>query len=220
MSLLTYIILILAAAAIWQLVRVVELSAKLKGVDPNEVTEADNRMNGRFMMLFYVLFMIFCIWQYFEYDDKMLPVAASEHGPEIDWLLNFNFLIIIIVFFITNFMLFYMGWKYYGRDGQRAAYNPHNNKLEMLWTGIPAVVLFVIIFLGIRLWNGIMGPAPKGTRIVEIYAQQFSWTVRYSGTDNELGKADYLLIGGTNQLGLDSTDTKGFDDIIIGDTIF
>jgi cytochrome c oxidase subunit II len=220
MSLLTYIILILAAAAIWQLVRVVELSAKLKGVDPNEITERDNRMNGRFMMAFYILFMAFCIWQYLEYDDKMLPVAASEHGPKIDWLLNFNFIVCIVVFFITNFMLFYMGYKYYGRDGQRAAYYPHNNKLEMLWTGVPAVVLFVIIFLGIRLWNDVMGPAPKNTRIIEIYGQQFNWTVRYSGEDNELGKANYLFIGGTNQLGLDSTDLRGHDDVIVTDTIF
>jgi heme/copper-type cytochrome/quinol oxidase subunit 2 len=145
--LLIYIILILVAAALWQLVRVVELSSKLKGVDPNKVTERDNRMNGRFMLLFYFLMMAFFAWQYYEYGDRMLPEASSEHGPDIDWLLNFNFLIIIVVFVITNFLLFYMGYKYYGRDGQKATYFPHNNKLEMLWTGVPAVVLFIIIFV-------------------------------------------------------------------------
>ncbi|HET6990067.1 MAG TPA: cytochrome c oxidase subunit II, partial [Bacteroidia bacterium] len=220
MHYLIYIILILAAAAIWQLVRVVELSTKLKGVDPNKVTESDNRMQGRLLLLFYFLLMGFCFWQYFEYKDKLLPVAGSEHGLKTDWLLNFNFIVIIIVFIITNFLLFYMGFKYYGRDGQRATYFPHNNKLEMLWTGVPAVVLFVIIFLGIRLWNDTMSLAPKGTRVIELYAQQFNWKARYSGKDNELGKSNYRLINETNELGLDSTDAAGYDDFIVADTLF
>jgi cytochrome c oxidase subunit 2 len=220
MHYLIYIILILAAAAIWQLVRVVELSSKLKGVDPNKVTERDNRMQGRLSLTFYFALMGFCFWQYFEYKDRMLPIAASEHGMKIDWLLDFNFLICVVVFVITNFLLFYMGFKYYGRDNAKAAYYPHNNKLEMLWTGVPAVVLFVIIFLGIRLWNDTMSIAPKTTRHIEIYAQQFNWKARYSGGDNTLGKANYRLISETNDFGLDSTDAAGYDDIIVSDTLF
>jgi cytochrome c oxidase subunit 2 len=220
MSYLIYIILILAAAAIWQLVRVVELSSKLKGVDPNKVTESDNRMQGRLSLAFYFALMIFCFWQYFEYKDRMLPVAASAHGVEIDWLLDFNFLICVVVFVITNFLLFYMGFKYYGRENSKAAYYPHNNKLEMLWTGVPAVVLFIIIFLGIRLWNDTMALAPKGTRVIEIYAQQFSWSARYAGENNELGRANYRLINESNNLGMDSTDALGYDDIIVTDTLF
>src|ERR1041385_6488840 len=221
MHYLIYIILILAAAAIWQLVRVVELSTKLKGVNPNKVTERDNRMQGIFMLTFYFLLMFFCFWQYFEYKDKMLPVAASEHGTKLDWLLNFNFVIIVVVFIITNFLLFFMGFKYYGRSDSKAAYYPHNNRLEMLWTGVPAVVLFVIIFLGIRLWNDTMSLAPKGTRVIELYAQQFTWKARYSGKDNTLGRANYRLINeSTNDFGLDSTDAAGYDDVIVTDTIF
>lgn len=220
MTLLIYLILILAAAAVWQLIRVVELSAKLKGIDPNKVTERDNRMNGRFMITFYFLLMIFFFWELFAFKDKLLPEAASYSGAEIQWLLNFNFIIIIVVFVITNFMLFFMGWKYYGRDGHRATYYPHNNNLEMLWTGIPAVVLFVIIFLGIRLWNNVMAPAPKGTRIIELYARQFSWTIRYAGEDNQLGKANYRLISDNNDMGLDSTDIHGYDDVVVTDTLF
>jgi cytochrome c oxidase subunit 2 len=220
MHYLIYIILILAIAAIWQLVRVVELSARLKGIDPNKVTEADNRMNGRFMMIFYFALMTFFFWQIYEFGPRTLPQSASEHGIEIDWLLNFNWWIINTVFVVTNFLLFYMGWKYYGRDGQRATYYPHNNKLEMLWTGVPAVVLFIIIFFGIKLWNNTMGMAPKNTRIIELYAQQFNWTARYSGNDNTLGKANYRLIDDNNGLGIDTTDSFSHDDILVTDTLF
>ncbi len=220
MKFLIYVILILAAAALWQLVRVVELSAKLKGVDPNKVTEKDNRMNGRFYLVFMVLLWITSIWQLIAYKDKLLPEAASAHGVELDWLMNFNMLIIWIVFLLTNTVLFVMAWKYYGRDGARATYYTHNNKLEMLWTGVPAVVLFVIIFLGIRLWNSTTSLADDNVRVIEIYAKQFSWTARYSGEDNKLGHANYKMILDANVLGLDSSDAASADDIIVSDTLY
>lgn len=220
MKFIIYVILILAAAALWQLIRVVELSAKLKGADPNKVTERDNRMNGRFFFVFMLLLWITSLWQLFAFGPMMLPEAASEHGAEIDWLMNFNMIIIWIVFLLTNTMLFVMAWKYYGRDGQKATYYPHNNKLEMLWTGVPAVVLFIIIFLGIRLWNSTLAPADEKVRVVELYAKQFSWTARYSGDDNTLGKANYRLILDANVLGIDSTDGAAADDIVVGDTLY
>lgn len=220
MKFIIYAILILAAAALWQLVRVVELAAKLKGVDPNKVTERDNRMNGRFWLIFMILMWVTSLWQLWAYSDDLLPESASEHGVEIDWLMNFNMIIIWTVFLLTNTMLFFMAWKYYGRDGQRATYYPHNNKLEMLWTGVPAVVLFIIIFFGIRLWNSTMAPADPSVRIVEIYAEQFKWTARYSGEDNKLGKSNYRMILGVNVLGVDSTDLASKDDVIIGDTLY
>lgn len=220
MKFIIYAILILAAAALWQLIRVVELSAKLKGVDPNKVTERDNRMNGRFFFIFMILLWVTSIWQLLAYGPMMLPEAASEHGVEIDWLMNFNMIIIWIVFLLTNTMLFVMAWKYYGRDGARATYYPHNNKLEMLWTGVPAVVLFIIIFLGIRLWNSTLAPADDKVRVIELYAKQFSWTARYSGDDNKLGKANYRLILDANVLGLDSSDVASADDVLVSDTLF
>jgi cytochrome c oxidase subunit II len=222
MKFIIYAILILAAAALWQLIRVVELAAKLKGVDPNKVTERDNRMNGRFWFIFMIGMWITSLWQLWAYSDDLLPEAASAHGVEIDWLMNFNMLIIWVVFLLTNTVLFVMAWKYYGRDGQRATYYPHNNKLEMLWTGVPAVVLFIIIFLGIRLWNSTLAPADTSVRLVELYARQFDWFARYSGGDNALGKSNYKMIMGVNELGLDSSDVASKDDVILpkSDTIF
>jgi cytochrome c oxidase subunit 2 len=222
MKFIIYAILILAAAAVWQLIRVVELAAKLKGADPNKVTERDNRMNARFFFIFMIALWVTSLWQLWAYSDDLLPPAASEHGTEIDWLMNFNMIIIWIVFLLTNTALFVMAWKYYGRDGQRATYYPHNNKLEMLWTGVPAIVLFIIIFLGIRLWNSTLAPADKSVRLVEIYARQFDWFARYSGSDNALGKSNYKLILGANELGLDSSDANAADDVILSkaDTLF
>lgn len=38
--------------------------------------------------------------------------------------------------------------------------------------------------------------------VVEIFAEQFKWTARYSGEDNVLGKFDYKLMNESNPLGL------------------
>ncbi len=59
-------------------------------------------------------------------------------------------------------------------------------------------------------------PDAKAIKI-QIYAKQFDFTARYAGADNELGHTDYRMIddGAGNIVGLDSTDEKGFDDIIV-----
>ncbi|TND09598.1 MAG: cytochrome c oxidase subunit II [Bacteroidetes bacterium] len=218
MEFLIYLILILAAATIWQIMRVVELSNDLKGNDPNKVTENDNRMNGVLMITFISVMFIWVIWQLFEYGSRTLPRAASEEGQRIDDLMNFNWYIVIAVFFLTNGALFLMAYKYYGRDKSKSAYITHNNKLEMLWTGVPAVVLAVIIFWGITLWNDVtQSEISKDVRRVEVYSKQFNWVARYSGADKELGKASFRYISATNELGLDSTDQHAQDDIVVGE---
>lgn len=216
---LVYIAIILTVLAIGYLVRVFELASNLKGTKPEVVTEKDNALQARLMILFLVAFFAFTTWNLVEYVPKMLPIAASEHGVEIDWLFNFNMLIIFIVFAITQFLLFFFAFKYYGRKGRVATYLAHDNKLEMIWTVIPAIVLAVIIIFGLRSWNKITSDANPNSTIVEIYGKQFDWTARYAGADNVLGKANYRLITATNDLGMDSTSVEGNDDIVIKNEI-
>ena len=216
-TLLTWAVIILAVIVVSRLMRIYELSSELRGGKPQwEVTESDNRMNAQLMMIFAASFFAFCIWLFFEYKDRLLPKSASEHGKQIDWLFNFNMIIIGVVFFITNACLFYFAYKYYkGKDNQTATFFPESHKLELIWTVVPGVALTVIIFLGIKTWNTITSP-PEGESIVmELYAKQFDWTARYAGKDNELGKRNFKLISDTNPMGLDLTDPKGSDDIVV-----
>lgn len=212
---LVILVVLLAVVLIAQLIRVFELASELRGKEANEITERDNKMNAGLMMLFMIAFFGFCFWQYFAWKDFLLPESASEHGLEIDWLLNFNFLIIIVVFFITNAILFLFAFKYYARKDNRATFFSHSNKLEFIWTIIPAIVLAVIIIYGLRSWNKITEPAPEDAITIELYAKQFDWTARYTGPDGKLGSANFRLIEGANTLGLDSADNGGWDDMIV-----
>ena len=158
-KLLILIVVVLGILAVAQLARVYELTSRLRGKREEEISDSDNRLNARLMWLFLPVYFGFFIWLMWAYGDKMLPVAASEHGAETDWLLNFNWAILFTVFAITNVLLFWFAGKYVYNKNRRAFWQPHNNKLELAWTVAPAAVLAVIIIYGLNTWADITAPA-------------------------------------------------------------
>jgi cytochrome c oxidase subunit 2 len=212
---LVYVAIILTVLAIGYLVRVFELASSLKGKKPEQITDKDNRLMSRLMLTFLFALFLFVIYNLESFGSRLLPEAASIHGVALDKLFNFNMAIIWTVFVITHILLFTFAYRYYGRKDRVATYFPHNNTLEMVWTVIPAIVLAVIVIYGIKTWNHITEDASPETTVVELYAKQFDWTARYAGKDNKLGEANYKLITGTNDLGLDSLSKEGADDIVV-----
>jgi cytochrome c oxidase subunit 2 len=201
------LVVIVAAIAIAQLVRVYELSSKLRGKTEHEISSKDNNFNALLLLLFMFFQFFGFIYLMLEYGWTGRGDAASVEGKETDWLLNLNFVIIIIVFFFTNALLFYFSYKYVKKPGVPAYYYPHNNKLEMLWTVVPACVLAVIIILGLKSWNELTSEGGSDAKVVELYSKQFDWTARYAGKNNKLGKFDYKLTTGNNELGLVTSNT-------------
>ena len=103
--------------------------------------------------------------------------------------------------------MFYFTFKYVRKPGVKAYYFTHDNKLELVWTVIPAIVLAVIIILGLKTWGNITSDSGKEAIKIELFSKQFDWTARYSGEDNELGYSDYKLTTQENELGLITTAT-------------
>ena len=186
-----------------QLMKIYDLAAKVRGAKSQEkITRGENMLMANLMLVFMVAFFGFIVWLIAEYGANAgLFKAASKHGEEIDELLMINWYVILPVFFLTNSLLFIFSWKYYHREERKALYYPHNNKLELVWTVLPAIALAVIIVFGIRTWNSIMYNNEQG-QVVEVYAYQFGWLVRYAGVDNQLGEANYKLVSSTNPLGV------------------
>tara|TARA_B100001778_G_scaffold228745_1_gene190132 strand:- start:1600 stop:2901 length:1302 start_codon:yes stop_codon:yes gene_type:complete len=199
-----------------QLMKIYDLAAKVRGKKSQEViTRGENMLMANLMLVFMFAFFGFTIWLISIYGaNSGLYEAATVHGKEIDDLLMFNWWIILPVFFGTNFLLFFFSWKYYHREERKASYISHNNKLELVWTVIPAIVLSFIVIYGLRTWNEIMYNKEEG-QIVEVYAYQFGWITRYAGPDNKLGKADFKLVSATNPLGIinDSTIKETYVEI-------
>jgi cytochrome c oxidase subunit II len=206
-KLIFLIVIVLGVIALAQLVRVYELSSRLRNRGEHEVSTRDNNLNARLMIVFMILFYASFIYLMLAYGWTGRGEAASVHGKETDWLLNLNMVIISAVFFLTNTLLFFFAFKYVRKQGVKAFYYPHNNKLEMLWTVVPAVVLAVIIILGLRSWNEQTSDATDEAIRIELFSKQFDWTARYAGEDNVLGRFDYKLTLDNNELALMTTNT-------------
>ena len=213
-NLLTLLTIVLALITGWRLMRVLELVRDLRDDNEETITAKDNLFNGRMSLIFLAVCFIGMI--YFTIDAKkyLLPVSASKHGVLTDAYLYQNFALIIVVFFITQTLLFYYAWKYRHSNKRKALFYPDNHKLEFWWTVIPAVVLMGLIVYGLKLWISITNPAPASAMVIEVYGKQFDWTVRYSGEDNKLAKSNFKLITDENPLGVDTNDVAGTDDKI------
>jgi cytochrome c oxidase subunit 2 len=201
-KLIALIVIVLGVIAIAQLVRLYELSSKFRKTNEYDYNSRNNGLNAKLMIAFMVSFFGFFIYLMLKYGYTGRGEAASVHGKQVDALLDLNFIILIAVFFITNALLFVFAYKYIKKPGVKAFYFPHNNKLEMLWTVVPAVVLAVIIILGLKSWNEVTDDAKPESIRVELFSKQFDWTARYAGQDNKLGKFDYKLTADNNELAL------------------
>lgn len=215
-KLLILIVVLLAVLTVWRIIRVLELVRELRG-EEEYMNDQDSKRNGIYFIIFLIVGLVGMI--YFTLDAKkyLLPVAASEHGLLTDSYLNLNFALIIVVFFITQVLLFWYAYKFRHRKGKKAYFYPDNHKLELIWTAVPAVVLMGLIVYGLKLWTDITGPAPQDAMVIEIYGKQFDWTARYAGEDNQLGASNYKLVTDENPLGVDQNDPASKDDKITRD---
>jgi cytochrome c oxidase subunit II len=215
MTLLILSVIVLFIIAAVRVMNVYEFSAELRGGRTDDVTtERDSRNMAGMWILFLIAFFAFCFWQLMKYKDKLLPRAASAHGPDIDNLFNTTMAIIAIVFVLTHIILVYQIAKNYYRKDRKAVYFAHSNKLELIWTVIPAIVLIGLVVYGLTVWQNVMFPGSKDPMVVELYSKQFDWTARYAGADKTLGKSDYRKIEGANDLGLLNVP-EADDDVIV-----
>jgi cytochrome c oxidase subunit II len=196
----------------------------IKGVSPDsETKETDylgaadkyNSANGAGLFIFWILTMIGIVWSFMDAKKYFLPEASSEHGVETDYWFWVSMIVITIAFVIVNTTLFLFSYLYRYKPNRAVSFYPHNNKLEVIWTVVPAVIMAGLVFTGLRVWNKVMADAPANAEIIEIMGKQFAWTVRYPGiVNNKLGKYNYKLMddAGGNPMGVDFSDENTYDD--------
>lgn len=208
-----YIVLaiFLVLAILVLIYRVSRLVNVIKGSEDQLVTKSNN-VNAVLMIVFMVLFFGLSAWYSWAHYDSYAPPVGSEHGELTDKLFWRTMWITGIVFTLTNVLLFVFSYKYRYREGNKAEFYPHNNKLELIWTGVPAIVLTWLVISGWMAWSDITSQAPEDAEQIEIMGYQFAWSIRYGGMDNEVGDYDYRLIDAVNAHGQDFSDRANFDD--------
>ncbi|NRD18966.1 cytochrome c oxidase subunit II [Winogradskyella eckloniae] len=217
-ALLTIIIVLFVAVALWQMVKIFDL-AQVGTTNAQVANDHDNKINGYLMIGFLIFIYVITILSFWYLGDlPLMSNAASVHGVEVDNLMIISMVVIFIVQILTQFILHYFAYKYRGEKGKKALFYADNSTLEFIWTIIPVIVLAGLIIYGLFTWNDIMTiDEDEDPMVIELYAQQFSWKARYSGGDNVLGKANVRLIDidRANVLGVDEDDPNAKDDIIV-----
>ena len=227
MTTVIIITLALIAIIVVQIGRLIELSGAIRGEEEAE-QEANNR-NAWGMLVFLFVFLAACIYSAAYYAPTMFGYgieAASEHGGSLDSTFNITLVLTGIVFIITHILLFYFAYKYRGQKGRKSLFMPHDNKLEIIWTVIPAVVMTFLVVSGLDTWNEVMADIGDdeviGKDYVEIEATgyQWAWIIRYPGADNLLGARNFRKINTSNNpLGQEWEDEKNLDDFHANDIV-
>lgn len=205
--------LILGFIVVFQIAKASEYVGVLKG---EEQTRKDNNRINAFLLLVFLVVGIFGVWYCNErLKGKILGEAASDHGDRIDNMIWITLAITGVVFFITQIALFWFSYKYQEKPDRKAYFYPHNNKLEIIWTVIPAITLTVLVGFGLYYWYQITGEAPKDSQVIEVTGHQFGWEFRYPGKDMVFGRRYFKNIDDThgNPLGQLWEDPANRDDI-------
>lgn len=127
--------------------------------------------------------------------------SVSTFGREIDAL----FVIILVlsgaVFIATQAALVWAQFRYAdrvdedGRPVRPAQYFHGSQRLEVIWTIIPAGILVFLALYQMGTWANIKfrSAAPRTPALAEVTARQFQWVVKYPGPDGRLGTEDDLF---------------------------
>lgn len=214
---------LLLAIVVVQISRINEIAKRLRGEE--EAERRSNIRQSRYLLGFMIVFLLATVYSAWHYKNYFLGYgpheAASDHGPDLDKMFFITLVITGIVFIITHIALFYFAYQYRHRKGAKASFMPHDNKLEIIWTAIPAFAMFALVINGLVVWNKVMADVSPDDDFMEIEAMgyQFAWALRYPGPDGKLGTRNYKLISGINPMGQDWQDLKNLDDFQPADLV-
>jgi cytochrome c oxidase subunit 2 len=124
--------------------------------------------------------------------------VVSTFGREIDSLFVIILVITGITFIGTQVALVWAAWSFVeqvdeqGRPVRQATYFHGSQRLEVIWTIIPAAILVFIALYQMGTWAAIKfrSAAPKVQPLAEVTARQFQWIMRYPGPDGRLNTPD------------------------------
>lgn len=159
-----------------------------------------------------------------DFFSKLLgmPVLASENGREVDELIIYIHWLMIALFVGWLAYFLYCVWRFRASRNPKAdhvgARSHASTWIELVVAGVEAVLL---VAFAIPMWARAADVTKFSDKDraeateIQVIAQQFSWNVRYPGTDKKFGKQSMQLVEEQNMFGVDPADPLGADDIQI-----
>src|SRR5712692_807038 len=151
-----------------------------------------------------------------------LPHGASELAQRIDGQFALTYFLMGIVFVAAQGALGLFVWQYRDRGtASKVEYSHGNTTLEVLWTGLTAVLFIGLNLMGSGVWASERFEPAKPTAVpVEVTGMQFAWYFRYAGADGKFGATNPKLMdpsaGNETAIGLETSDPAAKDDVVTG----
>ncbi len=146
------------------------------------------------------------------------PANASAHGYQIDHIIEFCHWFMGALFVGWSAFFIYVLMRF------RRSRNPvasHEGVTSGISTHLEfAVVLIEAVLLvgfAIPLWAKRVNAFPADSDAITVHAigQQFNWNFHLPGPDGVFGRRDIALESNSNPLGLDASDPKSKDDLVV-----
>ena len=147
-----------------------------------------------------------------------LPPNASEHGYQIDHIIEFSHWFMGALFVGWSAFFLFVLWRF--RKGRHPVAN-HEGVTSGISTHLEfAVVLIEAVLLvgfAIPLWAKWVNAFPENKDAIMVHAigQQFNWNFHLPGPDGVFGRRELALISNSNPVGLDSSDPAAKDDLVV-----
>lgn len=151
-------------------------------------------------------------------DLVPMPPLASEHGLDVDRLINYIHVLMLILFVGWGSYFLYVLLRFRQTKTPKAdpvgARSKAPKLLEIMVVGIETALL---LLFALPMWAKLSDPKnmPSGKEVtnVRVVAEQFQWNFRYPGKDGVFGRQDAKLVAANNPLGYDESDPAGKDDV-------
>ena len=146
-----------------------------------------------------------------------LPALASTHGGQIDAMIGWVHVFMLILFVGWGGFFLYTLVRFRRSRHPVADYTGVTSHASKYSEIAVALVEAVLLFgFAIPLWAARVDSMPPESEslVVRVTAEQFAWNVHYAGPDRVFGRTDIKLLDAqANPLGLDRSDPAAKDDI-------
>ena len=146
-----------------------------------------------------------------------LPALAATHGGQIDSLLGWMHVFMLVLFVGWGAFFTYVLIRFRRSRHPVATYaGVKSHASSYLEGGVLVVELVLLFAFSIPIWAARVDHIPPESEalVVQVTAEQFAWNVRYAGPDGVFGRTDITLLDAqTNPLGLDRSDPAAKDDV-------
>ena len=146
-----------------------------------------------------------------------LPPLASTHGGQIDGLIGWIHIFMLILFVGWGGFIAYALVRFRKSRNPVADYaGVKSHRSTYLEIGVAVVEAVLLFGFAIPFWAARIDARPPDSQafVVHVTAEQFAWNVHYPGPDKVFGKTDIELLDlQSNPLGLDRSDPAAKDDV-------